>query len=78
MKLINGYCEDCETYYNQADLKELHGCGCEACYDDFKNSYCPECEAQAERAQEAMLSDFYGGSEPFTTREKQAAEYRLK
>lgn len=70
----NGDCEHCGEYYNEADCKEANGCGCHACYDAFKNGDCPECGSEsdiAERAHENMLSDFYGGSAPFTARERQ-------
>lgn len=72
----NGDCEYCGEYYDESDCKENTGCGCHACYDEFKNGDCPECGGEAdfaERAHENMLSDFYGGSAPFTARERQLA-----
>lgn len=76
----NGYCENCENEFTSMDCKESTGCGCQSCYDEFKNGDCPECGSEtdiAERAHENMLSDFYGGSAPFTARERQLAIVKI-
>ena len=77
----NGECEHCTNYFDESDCKEATGCGCHACYDVFKNGDCPECGNEsdvAEKAHENMLSDFYGGSAPFTARERQDEALKAK
>jgi len=72
----NGYYENCESEFAPTDCKESNGCGCQLCYNEFKSGDCPECGSEAdiaERAYENMLSDFYGGSAPFTTRGRRLA-----
>lgn len=47
--------------------------------NEYGEHICDDCEQNAaERGWESFCSDFYGGSDPLTIREKQVAAWRLK
>lgn len=47
--------------------------------NEFDEIHCDDCEqAAAERGWERFCSDFYGGADPFTVREKQIADWKSK